>query len=87
MITPIVAALFGSSMVMVSGPTTAISAIVFSSISGITPPGSAEFFQIAVLLAVIVGAIQLCFACSGWVVWLPSCRTRSCWVLPQLPQC
>ena len=64
-ITPIVAALFGSSMVMVSGPTTAISAIVFSSISGITPPGSAEFFQIAVLLAVLVGMIQLCFGLFG----------------------
>ncbi|OUS08471.1 hypothetical protein A9Q96_03235 [Rhodobacterales bacterium 52_120_T64] len=64
-ITPIVAALFGSSMVMVSGPTTAISAIVFSSISGITPPGSAEFFQIAILLAVLVGAIQLCFGLFG----------------------
>lgn len=64
-ITPIIAALFGSSMVMVSGPTTAISAIVFSSVSGIVTPGTAEFFQIAVLLAVLVGAIQLCFGLFG----------------------
>jgi SulP family sulfate permease len=33
MVTPIIAALFGSSLHLVSGPTTAISIVVFSSIS------------------------------------------------------
>ena len=65
MITPIIAAIFGSSMVMVSGPTTAISAIVFSSVSGIVAPGSPEFIQMVILLTVCVGAIQFAFGVAG----------------------
>ena len=58
MITPVVAALFGSSMVMVSGPTTAISAVVFATLSGVATPGSQEFVELALLLTVLVGIIQ-----------------------------
>lgn len=64
-VTPIVAAIFGSSMVMVSGPTTAISAIVFSSLAGIIEPGTPLFFQTAVLLAVLVGIIQFALGIFG----------------------
>ncbi|WP_170574890.1 SulP family inorganic anion transporter [Ruegeria atlantica] len=62
MITPIIAALFGSSLVMVSGPTTAISAVVFSSLAGNMQPGSPEFIQSAILLALMVGVLQIIFA-------------------------
>ncbi|WP_424931845.1 SulP family inorganic anion transporter [Amaricoccus macauensis] len=62
MVPPVVAALFGSSLVMVSGPTTAISAVVFSALAGQMEPGSPEFVQGAILLAFLVGVIQLFFA-------------------------
>lgn len=62
MIPPIIAALFGSSLVMVSGPTTAISAVVFSALAGNFTPGSTEFVSAAILLALLVGVIQLAFA-------------------------
>lgn len=58
MITPIVAALFGSSWHTVSGPTTAISALVFGALSGIYALGSAEFIQAAITLALLVGIFQ-----------------------------
>ena len=58
MITPIVAALFGSSMVMVSGPTTAISAIVLTTLQGHAEPGTAQFVQLVLLLTVMVGLFQ-----------------------------
>ena len=62
MVPTILAALFGSSMVMVSGPTTAISAIVFSALSGSYEIGSPEFVTAAVMLAILVGLIQIGFA-------------------------
>ena len=62
MIPPIIAAIFGSSLVMVSGPTTAISAVVFSALAGNFTPGSPEFVSAAILLALLVGVIQLAFA-------------------------
>ncbi|TVQ55248.1 MAG: SulP family inorganic anion transporter [Rhodobacteraceae bacterium] len=65
MVTPVVAALFGSSMLMVSGPTTAISAVVFSVISGIHPPGSAAFVQMALTVTVMVGVMQVAFGLAG----------------------
>lgn len=58
MITPIVAAIFGSSWHTVSGPTTAISALVFGALSGIYALGSAEFIQAAITLALLVGIFQ-----------------------------
>jgi SulP family sulfate permease len=61
-VTPIVAALFGSSLIMVSGPTTAISALVFSALAGVAPAGSPQFIQNAITLAFLVGLIQLAFA-------------------------
>lgn len=55
----IVAALTGSSLHAVSGPTTAISVLVFASLSQNLPVGSSEFVSAAVSLALIVGVIQL----------------------------
>ncbi|NQZ30718.1 MAG: SulP family inorganic anion transporter [Oceanospirillaceae bacterium] len=61
MVTPIVAALFGSSKHLISGPTTAISIVVFSSISGYATPGSPEFISMALTLTLMAGIYQLAF--------------------------
>ncbi|WP_456405276.1 SulP family inorganic anion transporter [Thiolapillus sp.] len=61
MVTPIIAALFGSSRHLISGPTTAISIVVFSSISRYAEPGSPEFIQMALTLTFLAGAYQLGF--------------------------
>lgn len=59
MIAPVIAVLFGSSWHMVCGPATAISALLFSSLSGLYSPGSAEFIQAALTITFLAGAIQL----------------------------
>jgi len=61
MVTPIIAALFGSSFHLVSGPTTAISIVVFSAISNHADPGSAEFISMALTLTFLAGVYQLAF--------------------------
>ena len=61
MVTPIVAALFGSSFHLVSGPTTAISIVVFSSISQYADPGTDEFITLALTLTFLAGIYQLAF--------------------------
>lgn len=61
MVTAIVAALFGSSYHLVSGPTTAISIVVFSSISRHAVPGTDEFITMALTLTFLAGAYQLAF--------------------------
>jgi SulP family sulfate permease len=61
MITPIIAGLFGSSLHLVSGPTTAISLVVFSTISRYAEPGSAEFIQMVLTLTFLAGVYQLVF--------------------------
>lgn len=61
MVTPIVAALFGSSFHLVSGPTTAISIVVFAAISSHATPGSPEFIAMALTLTFLAGVYQLAF--------------------------
>ena len=61
MITPIIAALFGSSRHLVSGPTTAISIVVFSSISQYATPGTPEFVQLVLTMTFLAGIYQLAF--------------------------
>ncbi|MGR0278357.1 SulP family inorganic anion transporter [Marinomonas dokdonensis] len=61
MVTPVIAALFGSSRHLISGPTTAISIVVFSSVSGYSEPGSAEFISMALTLTFMAGVYQLAF--------------------------
>lgn len=58
-ITPIVAGLFGCSLHLVSGPTAAISVVIFSIISNFAPPGSAEFIRLALTLTLLTGIFQL----------------------------
>jgi SulP family sulfate permease len=59
MVPAIVGALWGSSWHLVSGPTTAISIVVFASISPLAEPGSAQFIGLALTLTLLAGLIQL----------------------------
>lgn len=59
MVPAIIAALFGSSWHLVSGPTTAASIVLFSALSKSAVPGSAEYVQLALTLTMMVGLIQL----------------------------
>lgn len=58
-VTAIIAGLFGSSRHLVSGPTAAISIVVFSVVSGVVPPDSPEFIPYVLTLTFLAGAIQL----------------------------
>ncbi|MDD3530962.1 MAG: SulP family inorganic anion transporter, partial [Gallionellaceae bacterium] len=59
MVPAIVAALFGSSWHLVSGPTTAISIAVFASVSPYANPGSPEFISMVLTLTFLTGVFQL----------------------------
>jgi len=59
MIPAVVAALFGSSWHLVSGPTTAASIVLFSSLSALAEPASADYVRLALTLTLMVGVIQL----------------------------
>ncbi len=59
MITPVIAAIWGTSMIMVSGPTTAISAVMFATLAELAPPGTPVYIQFALTLTIIAGLFQL----------------------------
>ncbi|MEW5791705.1 MAG: SulP family inorganic anion transporter [Pseudomonadota bacterium] len=59
MVPAIVAALFGSSWHLVSGPTTAISIVVFGAISPLAEPGTGHYVTLVLTLTFLVGVIQL----------------------------
>lgn len=59
MIPSIVAALFGSSWHMVSGPTTAASLIILASISAFAEPGSPDYVRLVLTLTFMVGVMEL----------------------------
>ena len=58
-VTPIIAAIFGSSRQMVSGPTTAISILLFASLSKYFEPGSDAYIQAAITLTLLAGLFQI----------------------------
>jgi SulP family sulfate permease len=59
MVPVIVAALWGSSWQMVSGPTNALSLVVFSTLAPLAAPGSAPYVLLALTLSFLMGAAQL----------------------------
>ncbi len=59
MVPAIIAALFGSSWHLVSGPTTAASIVLFSSLSLYAEPGTANYVTLALTLTFMVGVIEL----------------------------
>lgn len=58
-VTAIVAALFGSSHHMVSGPVAAVSIVVFSVASGVVSPASPQYVPVVLTLTLMAGVIQL----------------------------
>lgn len=58
---PIIAALFGSSRHLISGPTTALSIIVFSTLSPLVEPGSTSYLGLVLTLTFLAGVFQLAF--------------------------
>ncbi|KAF0114176.1 MAG: high affinity sulfate transporter 1 [Rhodospirillaceae bacterium] len=59
MIPAIIAALFGSSWHLVSGPTTAASVVLFSSLSTLAEPGTMPYVHLALTLTFMVGLLEL----------------------------
>ena len=59
MVTPIVAALFGSSKHLISGPTTPVSLIIFGAVSKLAEPMSAQFIQLTLVITFVAGLLQL----------------------------
>ncbi len=59
MIPAVIAALWGSSWHLVSGPTTAASIVVFSTLSVYAEPASADYVRLALTLTLMVGVIEL----------------------------
>ena len=59
MVPAIIAALFGSSWHLVSGPTTAISIAVFAAMSPIVDPGSPQYISMVLTLTFLTGLFQL----------------------------
>ncbi len=59
MVPAVIAALFGSSWHLISGPTNAISIVVFASMSALAEPGSVGYIKLVLTLTLLTGALQL----------------------------
>lgn len=59
MVPCLVAALFGSSRLMVTGPANAISLTTLALLGPLAEPGSARYVELAITLAFLVGVVQL----------------------------
>jgi len=59
MVPAMIAAFFGSSRHLVSGPTTAASVVLFSSLSLIAVPGTPDYVTLALTLTFMVGVLEL----------------------------
>ena len=65
MVPTVVAALFGSSMHAVSGPTNAVSLMVFAVLAPLAAPGSPQYIQLAVTLAFLCGLMMVALGVTG----------------------
>lgn len=61
----IIASLFGSSWHLVSGPTAALSIVIFATLSPLAQPGSAEYIQLALTLTFMTGVLMLGMGLAG----------------------
>lgn len=59
MVPPVLAALFGSSRHLISGPTTALSIVVFATVSKFAEPGTPHYVELALTLTFLAGIYQL----------------------------
>jgi SulP family sulfate permease len=55
----VIAALFGSSFHLISGPTTAISLVIFTTISPFAEPSSTDYIRLVLTLTLLAGMFQL----------------------------
>ncbi|MGE5239419.1 MAG: SulP family inorganic anion transporter [Chloroflexota bacterium] len=55
----VIAALFGSSFHLISGPTTAISLVIFTTISPLADPSSQDYIRLVLTLTLLAGLFQL----------------------------
>lgn len=58
MVPAIIAALFGSSWHLVSGPTTAISIVIFATVSRLAEPGTADYISLVLTITFLTGVFQ-----------------------------
>ena len=59
MVPAVIAALFGSSHHLVSGPTTAASIVLFTALVSLAEPGSPDYVRLALTLTLMVGVFEL----------------------------
>ena len=59
MVPVVVAALFGSSFHLISGPTTTASLVIFANVSQLATPGSAEYLHLVLALTLLAGLFKL----------------------------
>ena len=59
MVPAVIAALWGSSWHLISGPTNALSLVVFATIAPLAAPESEQYITLVLTLAFLVGALQL----------------------------
>lgn len=59
MVPAVVAALWGSSWHLVSGPTNAIALVILATVAPLAEPGSAHYINLVLVLSLIVGIMQL----------------------------
>ncbi len=55
----IIGSLWGSSAQLITGPTTAVSLVVFSTLSGLAQTGSLPYLDLCLFLALMIGALQV----------------------------
>jgi SulP family sulfate permease len=65
MIPAVLAALFGSSFHMISGPTNALSILLFAQLAPIAEPASPEYVQLALTITFLTGAMQFALGVAG----------------------
>jgi SulP family sulfate permease len=65
MVPAVIAALFGSSFHLVSGPTNALSILLFAQLAPLAEPASAQFVQLALTVTFLTGAMQLTLGLAG----------------------
>ena len=65
MVPTIVAALFGSSLHAVSGPTNAVSLMVLAVLAPLATPGTPHYVQLAVTLALLCGVMMIALGAAG----------------------
>jgi len=59
MVPAVIAALFGSSLHLVSGPTNALSILLFAQLAPLAEPASVQYVQLALTVTFLTGAMQL----------------------------